>query len=301
MAGAGLTVGFATLVRAPTAAAPHASAPALISHHVSANSPKPVLAAYSTGWLDANSGPDLPIRAQSAIVVDLDSKKVVWARDPHSVRAPASLTKLITAMVAADLAPMGMEVTVPAEAAQIEPDVMGLSEGEVVTLETLFYGLFLDSGNDAAETLSRTLVPRDRFLQLMNQRAARLGMRDTHFSNPTGLDDPDLHASAYDLAVAAGELTAHYPKLAAIAATREQPIAGTAQHKAYDPYNLNKMLWTYPGATGLKTGFTDLAGGCVVVTATRDGRHLLAVVMNDDIFFTDAGKLLDYGWSVRPA
>ena len=167
-----------------------------------------------------------------------------------------------------------------------------------VTLEDLYYGVFLDSGNDAAETLARTLVSRTRFIALMNQRAQKLGLTATYFSNPSGLDEPALTSSAYDLAVLTRELVRTHPEILPIAATKELWIPPTADHGGYSAVNPNKLLKTYPGATGLKTGQTDDAGGCVVATATRGGRHLLAVVMNSNVFFTDAGRLLDYGFAV---
>jgi D-alanyl-D-alanine carboxypeptidase (penicillin-binding protein 5/6) len=131
----------------------------------------------------------------------------------------------------------------------------------------------------------------------MNTRAALLGLGQTHFSNPTGLDDAGLRSSARDLAVVAAYLELHYPDLASIAGTRETAIAATAQHGAYAPWNLNKLLATYPGADGLKTGFTDEAGGCLAASAVRGNRRLLAIVLHSDIFFTDAARLLDYGFS----
>jgi D-alanyl-D-alanine carboxypeptidase (penicillin-binding protein 5/6) len=240
------------------------------------------------------------VKAQAAILVDLDTRSVLWARDARSRRAPASLTKMMTAIVAADAAPLDRTLQVPPEAAQMEPNVMGLSAGEVLTIRELLYGLFLNSGNDAAETLARAILPRDRFISAMNSKARQLQLSSTHFSNPSGLDEADLYSSAYDLAVVAGYLSRNYPQLAAIAGTREEPMPAAPTHKAFDPWNLNKMLWSYPGTTGLKTGLTDDAGGCVAVTATRNNRHLVAVVLHSDVFFSDAVHLLDYGFSVDP-
>jgi len=252
---------------------------------------------YSSAWLAANAGPDLALQARAAIVADLDTHRVLWAKDPATPRAPASLAKMVTAMVAIDLAGLDRTLTVPAEATGVEPNLMGLAPGDVVTVRDLLYGLLLDSGNDAAEALGQAIVPRGRFIADMNARAARWGLRGTTFSNPSGLDDPGLRSTPYDLAVVAAHLVTEYPALMEIAGSRERSIPATPQHHAYAPYNLNKMLWTYPGTTGLKTGLTDDAGGCVVITATRNGRHLVAVVMHSDVFFTDASRLLDYGFS----
>jgi D-alanyl-D-alanine carboxypeptidase (penicillin-binding protein 5/6) len=178
---------------------------------------------------------------------------------------------------------------------------MGLTTGERVTVRDLIYGLFLDSGNDAAEALAGDIVPRDRFIRQMNQKAANIGLTASHFVTASGLDAPGHGMSAHDLAHAAAYLDTYYPQLAAIAATKDVTLPATATHKAFHPHNLNPLLWSYPGATGLKTGLTDNAGGCMVATATRQGRHLIAVVMNaTGVSAADATVLLDYGFSVHP-
>ena len=257
---------------------------------------------FSGYWLATHGQPELPIRGQAIFLVDLDARQVLWQRDPDTSRAPASLTKLITAMVAVDDAgSLDHVVTVAPEATHIVPSVMGLSAGEQLTVRELLYGLFLDSGNDAAEALATGLVPRERFIRQMNQKAKSIGLTASHFVNPSGLDAPNHGMSAHDLAHTAAYLDAYYPDLAAIAATKSIAIAATATHKAFYPQNLNTFLWTYPGATGLKTGLADNAGGCTVATATRNGRHLVAVVLNDTgRSGADAATLLDYGFSVHP-
>ena len=227
---------------------------------------------------------------------------MLWQRDPETSRAPASLTKLITAMVAADDAgSLDTVVQVTRAATQITPSVMGLSPGERLTVRQLLDGLFLDSGNDAAEALAQGIVPRDRFIRQMNQKATSIGLTASHFVNPSGLDARGHGMSAHDLAHVAAYLDKYYPELAAIAATREVSIPASPTHKAFYPRNLNGMLWSYPGATGLKTGLTDNAGGCMLATATRGGRHLIAVVLNaTGVSMGDATVLLNYGFSVQP-
>lgn len=257
---------------------------------------------FSNLWLAIHPQPNLPIRAQAAYLVDLDTRVVLWQRDADTSRAPASLTKLITAMVAVDDAgSLDRTVVVPKEATQVVPSVMGLSAGETLTVRQLMAGLFLDSGNDAAEALARGIVPRDRFIRQMNQKAKSIGLTASHFVNPSGLDDPGHGMSAHDLVHAAAYLDRYYPDLAAIAATKDIAIPATAQHKAFYPHNLNRLLWSYPGATGLKTGITDAAGGCTLATATRNGRHLAVVILNDTGRSPDdASVLLDYGFSKPP-
>ncbi len=282
------------------------------AHHTSADSPATKAHAampanfdhfdFSGIWLAINAQPSLPIHGQAAYLVDLDARTVLWARDPETSRAPASLTKLITAMVAADDAgSLDRVVVVAKEATQVIPSVMGLSPGERLTVRELLDGLFLDSGNDAAEALARGIVPYDRFIRQMNQKAKSIGLTASHFVNPSGLDAPGHGMSAHDLAHTAAYLDQYYPALAAIAGTKDVAIPATMQHKAFYPHNLNPILWTYPGATGLKTGLTDDAGGCIVATATRNGRHLVAVVLNATRHSADdATVLLNYGFNTHP-
>jgi serine-type D-Ala-D-Ala carboxypeptidase (penicillin-binding protein 5/6) len=258
---------------------------------------------FSNLWLALSPQPSLPIHGQAAYLVDLDTRQVMWARDPETSRAPASLTKLITAMVAVDDAgSLDRSVIVTKDATTtVVPSFMGISPGESLTVGQLLDGLFLDSGNDAAEALARGIVPRDRFIRQMNQKAKSIGLTASHFVNPSGLDAPGHGMSAHDLAHVAAYLDQYYPELANIAATKDVAIAATSQHKAFYPHNLNPMLWSYAGATGLKTGLTGDAGGCIVATATRDGRHLVAVVLNATLHSAaDATTLLNYGFSVKP-
>jgi serine-type D-Ala-D-Ala carboxypeptidase (penicillin-binding protein 5/6) len=256
---------------------------------------------FSNFWLATHPQPDLPVHGQAVYLVDLDTRMVMWERDPETARAPASLTKLITAMVAVDDAgSLDRVVEVTTGATKIEPSVMGLSPGEHVTVRQLLDGLFLDSGNDAAEALAQGIVPRDRFIRQMNQKATSIGLTGSNFVNPTGFDAPGHGMTAHDLVHTAAYLDRYYPELASIAATKDVSIPATAEHKAFYPHNLNGLLWTYPGATGLKTGLTGNAGGCMLATATRGGRHLIVVVLNATLHSTnDAALLLNYGFSVR--
>src|SRR5205814_604904 len=128
--------------------------------------------------------------------------------------------------------------------------LMGLTPGEALSVRELMAGMFLVSGNDAAETLARAFTDRDHFVELMNRKAAGLGMRDSHFTNPTGLDDPGLRASAYDLAVAGETVVTRYPDLPPIAGAKDLVLAQTPGHGAYALHSLVKLLSTYPGAAG---------------------------------------------------
>ena len=243
------------------------------------------------------------IKARAAIVLDLDSGMTLFALDAHGRYPPASLTKVMTALVALDTLRLDQVLTVPASINQLPWDStrMGLRAGERLTVRELMYGLFLNSGNDAAITLSEAAMPRAAFVARMNARAAALAMGDSHFVNPIGLDDAGLYASAADLAKAAIELRLRFPEVAAMAAVPAMTLPAGATHHAFKLYNLNDLIRKYPGATGLKTGWTGRAGGCLIATATRDGRHLLAVVLGSPRVFDEAATLLDYGFAVSPA
>jgi D-alanyl-D-alanine carboxypeptidase (penicillin-binding protein 5/6) len=244
--------------------------------------------------------PTVPsIKARSAILLDVDNGAVLFQLDAHGRHAPASLLKVATALVALDHLGLDQVVTVPASINQIPWDStrMGLRPGERLTVRELLYGLFLNSGNDAAITLAEAAMPRASFIALMNAKAAQLGLVDTHFVNPIGLDDPAQYTSAADLAKLSVELTKRFAEVAAIAATPSLTLPATATHHAYVLYNLNELIRTYAGATGLKTGWTGRAGGCLIATATRGGRHVLVVVMASPLPFAEAASLLDYGFA----
>jgi serine-type D-Ala-D-Ala carboxypeptidase (penicillin-binding protein 5/6) len=248
--------------------------------------------------LAPQAGPAPALKARAVIVIDLDAKTPVYQLNAHARMAPASVTKVITTLVALDAMHLDQVVTVPASINELPWDStrMGLRVGEQLTVRELLYGLFLNSGNDAAITLAEAVMPRPTFVAGMNAKAAALSMTDTHFVNPIGLDDPAHFTSAADLAIAASELIDRYPEVAAIASTPRITLPATATHHAYPLYNLNDLVRTYPGATGLKTGWTGHAGGCLMATATRDGRHLLVVVLGSPSVFKEAAALLDYGF-----
>jgi D-alanyl-D-alanine carboxypeptidase (penicillin-binding protein 5/6) len=205
-------------------------------------------------------------------------------------------------MVAVDLMGLNTTVTVPASISQLPADstFMGLSPGERVTVRELLYGVFLNSGNDAAETLATAVTSRATFIADMNAKAARLGLRTTHFLNPSGLDAAGHYSSAYDLAIAALYLESHYGSLVGIAATPAITIPQTATHKGYKLTNLDKLLWTYPGVYGLKTGWTESALGCLITTSSRGGHRILAVMLGapNGTAYAQMPKVLDYGFEL---
>ena len=242
------------------------------------------------------------IDAQEVALVNLDTGRFLWQSNGRAAWAPASLTKSFTAMVAVDLMGMNTLVTVPDSIRQLPADstFMGLTPGERVTVRELLYGVFLNSGNDAAETLASAATSRATFIADMNAKAARLGLRISHFLNPTGLDASGHYSSADDLAFATIYLESHYPGLVGIAATPAIDIAATATHKAYALVNLDKLLHTYPGTYGLKTGWTEQALGCLITTSNRGGHRLLGVMLGapNGTAYAQMPTLLDYGFEL---
>jgi D-alanyl-D-alanine carboxypeptidase len=251
----------------------------------------------STSWLRSHPITEVPsIKGRAAIVVDLTTGQILYQQDQGTRYADASLTKMMTAMVAADLVRLDTVITVPDAATQVEPNHMGISTGEKLTVRELIDGMMLDSGNDAAEAIAMGIVDRATFIGFMNQKAGALHLRTTHFTNPSGLDDADHYSSAFDLAVMGATLLADYPDLRAIVGSKQISIYSTPQHKAFNPINIDRLLSTYPGAIGIKPGYTGAAGYCVVGAATRNGRTILVVVLGSTQHFTDATTLLDFGF-----
>jgi D-alanyl-D-alanine carboxypeptidase (penicillin-binding protein 5/6) len=246
--------------------------------------------------------PPPSINAAEIALVNLDTGRFLWQSNSRAAWAPASLTKIFTAMVAVDLIGLNGTVTVPSSIASLPGDstLMGVTPGERLTVRQLLYGVFLRSGNDAAETLASAVTTRTTFVNDMNAKAIRLGLRTTHFDNPSGLDESGHYSSAYDLAIASMYLESHYGALVSIAATPSIAIAASSTHKAFNLVSLNKLLWTYPGTYGLKTGWTDLALGCLITTSSRGGHRILAVMLGAPAgtAYAQMPAVLDYGFQL---
>ena len=232
------------------------------------------------------------ISAAAAVLMDAGTGRVLWERDSHTPRLIASTTKLMTALVALESG-HGLEemVTVAPEWAGAEGSSIYLRPGEEVTLETLLYGLLLRSGNDAALAIAGYCGGTvDSFVSQMNQKARELGMKDTGFANPNGLDAEGHRSSAYDMAVLARACLEN-ETLAKIAATKSITL-GVRTFT-----NHNKLLWRYEGCLGLKTGYTKEAGRTLVSAARRDGLTLICVTLNAPSDWADHTALLDWGFA----
>ena len=235
------------------------------------------------------------IHAASAVLMDAESGRVLYARDAHHPRLIASTTKLLTALVAAERAEdLDEVVTVKGEWLGSEGSSIYLRAGEEITLRGLLYGLLLQSGNDAAMAVACHIAGSEGdFVALMNQKAAELGMKNSSFANPSGLNDDNHYSTAYDLALLARACLDN-ETVAEICATRTVTV-GTRTF-----VNHNKLLSRYEGCVGMKTGFTEKAGRTLVSAAARDGQTLICVTLNDGDDWNDHAKLLDYGFATFP-
>lgn len=233
--------------------------------------------------------------AAGAVLMDAESGRVLYEHDAHKPRLIASTTKLMTALVAVERAgDLDEVVTVKGEWLGCEGSSIYLKAGEQITLRGLLYGLLLQSGNDAASAVAHHVAGGlAEFAVLMNQKAAELGMKDSSFANPSGLDDENHYSSAYDMAVLARACLDN-ETVADICATRSITI-GTRTF-----VNHNKLLHRCEGCVGMKTGFTEKAGRTLVSAAARGGQTLICVTLNDGDDWNDHEKLLDYGFRTYP-
>ncbi len=235
------------------------------------------------------------VSAASAILVDAGSGRVLYERDAHTRRLIASTTKLMTALVAVESTPDLQRVITVKPEYQAEGSSMYLRPGETLTLEALLYGLLLQSGNDAALAIAGGCAGDvETFVDWMNEKAAELGMEDTHFANPNGLDAEDHYSTAWDMALLARAVLEH-EILREMVSTRSIAIAGRTLS------NHNKLLWRYEGCIGMKTGYTEAAGRTLVSCAQRDGQTLICVTLRDPDDWDDHAALFDYGFDTYAA
>lgn len=231
------------------------------------------------------------ISAKSAVVLDGQTGRILYDKNADTRGLIASTTKIMTALIVSEQCNVLDRMRIPKEAVGIEGSSMYLQEGEVLTIQDLLYGLMLHSGNDAAVALAIYCGGTvEGFVSLMNDKAHRLGLKDTHFENPNGLDSPGHYSTAKDMAV----LTAYAmnnPIFAQTVSTKSI-VAGKRTLR-----NHNKLLWSLEGAEGVKTGFTKAAGRILVSSAQRQGRRLIAVTMNAPDDWADHKELLNEGFS----
>lgn len=245
----------------------------------------------STNGQVASAAPG--VSANNAVLIEQSTGRVLFEKDAHSQESIASITKIMTAIIAIESGKMKEKVTVSREAIYTEGSSIYLEQGEKMTLEDLVYGLMLRSGNDAAVAIAEHVGGSlDGFVYLMNEKAKWLGMENTHFDNPHGLDSDNHYSSAYDMAI----LTQY-----AMNNEKYREISGTTSYKSdgrtYSWINKNKLLTQYyEYCTGGKTGFTKKTGRTLVSTASKDGMDLIAVTLNAPDDWKDHMSLYEWGF-----
>lgn len=227
------------------------------------------------------------VSAQKAIVMDAQTGRVLYEKNCDAQSLIASTTKIMTALVVCEQCNVLDRVRIPKEAVGIEGSSMYLKEGQVLTVQELLYGLMLHSGNDAAVALAIYCGGTvEGFAELMNDKAHQLGLKNSHFANPNGLDAPEHYSTAKDLAI----LASYAMQNPIFAMTVSAKTVRVGQQTLT---NHNKLLWQYKGADGVKTGYTKKAGRILVSSAKRDGRRLIAVTINAPDDWHDHMYLLD--------
>lgn len=251
-------------------------------------SPQQKLIKRSVPYLRVNQPP--VISAEGVYVVDLESFTPIYQKGAHARFLPASTTKVITALVAYDIYNTDEVITI--KNPRGEGQTIGLVEGEKITFENLLYGMLVHSGNDAAYTLAQA---RDynQFIGLMNAKAKKLNMQNSHFTNPAGLDDPGNYSSPYDMALAARELLKN-KYLSRIVSIKEITISDVDFKYFHKLTNVNRLLGEVAGLGGLKTGYTETAGENLISFYKHGGHDYIIVVLKSRDRFEDTKNIINW-------
>ena len=240
----------------------------------------------------------MDISAQSGILICADSGSVIWSKNEIEPMPMASTTKIMTSLLAIEYleACGNKEVEITDEMVRVEGTSMGLRVGDIVNLEALVQGMLLCSGNDAANAAAIAVGGDvNNFMDLMNEKAKMIGMEDTKFSTPSGLDKDDHHSTAKDMAIL-GAYAMENENFSKIASQKSMPVKFLSPNKTVRLKNHNKLLRLYDGCIGVKTGFTKLAGRCLVSCAERNGIRLICVTLNAPNDWDDHMSLYNYGF-----
>lgn len=240
---------------------------------------------------------DFSISAQSAVLYEPQSGRVLYEKQADKPRAMASTTKLMTALVAVETLSLDQEVIIPEQAVRVEGTALGLRGGDAITVKDLLVGMLLSSGNDAANALALLCSGSlPAFSKRMNEKAKSLGMNNSYFVTPSGLDEGEHSSTAKDMALL-GAAVIKVPALAEICALQKATIRFGNPKRTITIKNHNRLLSLYPEAVGLKTGFTKKAGRCLVSAAKRNGVTLVAVTLQAPDDWNDHIALYEYGFS----
>lgn len=238
------------------------------------------------------------ISAKSAVLINEDNGEILFAKDENTKRPMASTTKIMTALLTLEAAAVNNKtVTITDEMVRVEGSSMGLRPGDQLSLKALAAGMLVVSGNDAANSAAIAISGSTKaFADLMNQRARELNLTNTHFVTPSGLDDENHYTTAKDLAALA-EAAMKNPDFAEIAGNKLMNVQYVSPDQTRRFTNHNKLLSMYQGCTGVKTGFTQKSGRCLVSAAQRNGVNLIAVTLNAPNDWNDHEQLLNYGFT----
>lgn len=244
---------------------------------------------------------DIGISAGQAILIDGDTGNVIYEKSADQKAYPASTTKIMTALLTIEVlekndSPLEQITEVPETAQGVEGSSVYLKAGEKITIEDLLYGLMLVSGNDAATALAEIIGgSQDDFVDMMNERARKLNCRNTHFTNPSGLFDEEHYTTARDMAVIAREAMKNKTFRRIVSAESWETERTESDYKTFR--NKNKTIYEFSGGNGIKIGYTKASGRTLVASATRDGRTMIAVVMNAPDWFEDAYRMMEMGFA----
>ncbi len=237
------------------------------------------------------------VSAHSAVLLDAQTGDILYDREAEKQRPPASTTKILTAILALEMAGLDETSIVSEKADKVGESSLYLNKGNKIKLGELIEGALIRSGNDACVAIAeQTAGSLDEFIRLMNLKAVSLGARNSNFVNPHGLPDKDHYTTAYDLAIIARYAMAN-PVFSKIVAQKISTIDFEQPQKSQIAKNTNKLLWNYSFADGIKTGTTNAAGKCLVASASKEGRRLICVTLNAPDRFGDAKRLLEWGFN----
>ncbi|CUU38333.1 MAG: serine-type D-Ala-D-Ala carboxypeptidase [Fimbriimonadales bacterium] len=240
---------------------------------------------------------NLPIQAKSAVLLEARTGQVLYAKNAHLRLPPASLTKMMTALVVMEHAALDDIVTASKRAVETPASSMHLKEGEQVSVRDLLYALLLRSANDAAVALAEHVGGSvEQFARMMNEKAQALGAKNTHFTNPHGLHEPNHYSTAYDLALIARAFMEN-ETLRTIVQQRYHIVQRSLNQEDLWMVNKARFLQMYPYAEGIKTGYTRPAGFCFAGSASKEGRRLIAIVLNSPQREQDTIALMEYGFN----
>ncbi len=243
------------------------------------------------------SASGIAVSAQSAVLMCVNTGEVLFSKNESKQLSMASTTKIMTSLIALEAATPEREITVTSEMVAVEGTSMGLMAGDSVSLRELVYGMMLQSGNDAANTVAYVLggTP-ENFAELMNERAKEIGMKNTNFVTPSGLDDSNHYSTAYDMALLAAESIKN-PEFRYICSQKTARLTYGNPPYVRTLTNHNRLLWKYSDSIGIKTGFTKKSGRCLVSAAEREGIILVAVTLNASDDWNDHISMFEYGFS----